>query len=100
MTERRLPLRLKGPEEKVLDRRWVFVLRVEPAVGWDTTDIDPVGCAVARAVEAPGLAEGLARDGPDGTATLPVIRESTLKGSAQVRGGARASNAGSSSARD
>lgn len=73
--------------EEVRDRRCVFVARFELAAGWGTTDIDPVGCtAVTRAAEALGLAKGLARDGPQVAATLPVVRGDDARGE---RAGAR-----------
>ena len=48
--------------------------------------MDPVGGAVAGAVEARGLTEGLEQDGADAVALVPVEREQSLEAGEQMGG--------------
>ncbi len=49
-------------------------------------EMDPVGGAVAGAVEARGLAEGLEQDGADAVALVPVAGELALEAGEQMGG--------------
>ena len=80
------PVGTEGFDEDVLDGLVVLVASIEFPAALGLAEMDPVGGAVAGALEARSLAEGFQQDGADAVALVPVVRELSLEAGEQMGG--------------
>ena len=63
---------MEGEEEDVFEREWVAVIGVKFAAALGMADVNPVGRAVAGAMEAGVVDEGFEEQRPIAISILPV----------------------------
>ena len=78
------PVRAEGFDEDALDRLVVFVTSIELAAAPRLAAMDPVGGAVAGALEAWRFAECFQQNWTNAVALLPVVGELSLEAGEQA----------------
>ena len=80
------PVRAEGFDEDVFDGLVVLVTSIEFAAALRLAQMDPVGGALAGALEARRFAERFQQHGTHAVALLPVVGELSLEAGEQVGG--------------